>query len=254
MDTPTTVTGFYIGLDLGQAADYSALVVNERAQIIETGRTTVYHRIRWLHRYPLGTAYPAIVESVGRVLAQLPEARDKPELWIDQTGVGRGVSDIFRAAGMRPVCVSITGGTAVNRVVWDDIRVPKRELASVTQAVLQTGRVTIAADLPFARVLEDELSNFRVKITTTGNETFEGRSGVHDDLVLALAIALWAAEKRNAVAGASMLELAAREMDAYHAANGGKPAPIPRTYAPGSVEYAAQQAALEAAKDSENND
>ena len=253
MDTSPVITGFYVALDLGQAADFSALAVNERGQVIEGGTTAVHHRIRYLHRYPLGTPYPAVVESTRKILAQLPEARDKPELWIDQTGVGRGVADIFRAAGMRPVCVSITGGTTTNRIAWDDIRIPKRELASVTQAVLQTGRVTVAADLPFARVLEDELANFRVKITVTGNETFEGRSGVHDDLVLSLAISVWAAERRNMVPGGAMLELAAREMDAYHKQTGGKPTPIAKTYQPGSVEHAQQQAELAAKNANEIN-
>ena len=43
-----------------------------------------------------------------------------------------------------------------------------------------------------ANTLTSELLNFKVKITTVGNETFESwRERDHDDLVLALACALW---------------------------------------------------------------
>lgn len=235
-----------MAVDLGQAADYTAVAVNERAQITEAGKVVVHHQIRYLHRYQLGTPYPEIVESVGRLCAQLPEARDKPELWVDGTGVGKAVLDIFRSAGMSPIGVSITGGATVNRLSHNDIRIPKRELASVTQAVLQTGRITIAHDLPFAKTLEDELANFRVRISSAGSESFEGRSGVHDDLVLSLAIALWAAEKRDAVAGAGWLELARRELDQYHESRGGKPERIAKTWAVNSVEWCAEQARIAA--------
>lgn len=232
-------TGYYIAVDLGQAADYTAVVVNERAQAFEAGKTVVHHRIRYLHRYALGTTYPTVVDSVRKLLAQLPEMPQKPELLIDQTGVGRAVGDIFREAGMHPVGISITGGSSVNRVSQYDIRVPKRELASITQAILQTGRIAIAHDVPFAQTLEDELSNFKVRITQTGSEQFEGRTGVHDDLVLALAIALWSAEGRHSAPGMALLELARRELQSIQ---GDKPTPIARTYQPGSVEWAAEQA------------
>jgi hypothetical protein len=40
--------------------------------------------------------------------------------------------------------------------------------------------------------------NFRVKITTNANDTYEAwREGQHDDLVLGLSMACWYAERRN---------------------------------------------------------
>ena len=68
-------------------------------------------------------------------------------------------------------------------------------LAAVTatlQALLSSGRLKIAAELPLAEVLKRELLHFKVKITVAGNETFEAwRERDHDDLVLALALALY---------------------------------------------------------------
>ena len=41
-----------------------------------------------------------------------------------------------------------------------------------------------------------ELQNFQVKITLSANETFGSwREGIHDDLVLAVSLAAWWAEK-----------------------------------------------------------
>jgi hypothetical protein len=49
--------------------------------------------------------------------------------------------------------------------------------------------------LPEARTLQRELETIKVKMTQAGNEQFESwRDRDHDDLVLAVAIASWAAE------------------------------------------------------------
>jgi hypothetical protein len=57
---------YYIGLDLGQARDYTALVVLERP--VSSGGC--YH-LHYLQRFQLGTSYPAIVPMVGRLVAML---------------------------------------------------------------------------------------------------------------------------------------------------------------------------------------
>lgn len=54
---------FFIGLDLGQAHDYSALCVIEKINNSKTSKTASYH-VRHLERFQLGTSYPAIVERV----------------------------------------------------------------------------------------------------------------------------------------------------------------------------------------------
>jgi hypothetical protein len=68
--------------------------------------------------------------------------------------------------------------------------VPKRELVSVAQVALQTGRLKIAASLAEAATLTNELMNFKVKISLeTAHDSYGAwREGTHDDLVLALAL------------------------------------------------------------------
>ena len=123
-------------------------------------------------------------------------------LIVDATGVGRPVVDAFRAAGFaRPgvalVAILITGGDAVpyDRAsgYW---RVPKRDLVGILAVLLQTRRLKVAAALPHAPTLLTELQNVRVKIDPqTAHDSYSAwREADHDDLVLAVALAVWRGE------------------------------------------------------------
>jgi hypothetical protein len=177
---------FFVGLDLGQSQDYTAV------SVIESKEGT--YQIRHLQRFRLGTSYPDVVVHVQRMMEQLPEAR----LVVDNTGVGRPVVDLFRIAGLPLVPVTITGGNAVNheKGVWF---VPKRDLVGALSVAFQTGTLKIAESLPDAKTLVDELLNFKVKINVkTAHDSYEAwREGVHDDLVLAVAMGLWWAVRQG---------------------------------------------------------
>ena len=139
-----------------------------------------------------------MVERVGGLIARLPDRRDRPELYVDATGVGRPVVDMMKARGLRPVGISITAGNDVLRRASDDVRIPKRVLASLMQVVLQGRRLRIAEEMELTPTLRGELEGFKAKININGGETFEAwRENVHDDLVLAAAIAVWGAENRQ---------------------------------------------------------
>ncbi len=213
-ETEAEPTGFVVGVDLGQARDYTAVVVNERLQATRTitqserpglpswdrtqQKNVVYHRLTFLHRFQLGTSYPDVVEAVQRILIQLPERKDKADLVVDATGVGRPVLDTMREKGLKPIGITITGGVDVTEKAWDDIRVPKRSLAATMQVLLQTKRLKIAAGMDLTPLLTRELETFKVKININGSEAFEAwREQDHDDLVLAAALAAWQAENRK---------------------------------------------------------
>jgi hypothetical protein len=150
-----------------------------------------------LERMPLGTSYVGVVQHVARLLAKLPA---RTELAIDLTGVGRPVADMFGAAGMSPTLVLITGGTSET---YDGgiVGVPKLALVSRLQALLHQSRLKIHRDLAEAATLVRELQDFRVEFTAAGSITFNARTGRHDDLVLALAIATWRAYGGGPAAG-----------------------------------------------------
>ena len=70
----------------------------------------------------------------------------------------------------------------------------KIELVSVLQVLLQSRRLRIAGGLEHAATLEEELRTFRVK--TAANETFESwHERDHDEILMALGVAVWHAEK-----------------------------------------------------------
>jgi len=225
---------FIIGLDLGQSQDYTAIAVVERvfpplpkpkapyepltycgsgetdnvngdwrqdgavvALPPEDTRAASYH-VRHLERPALGTKYPAIVVRVKALLATPPLTLHTP-LVIDRTGVGRPVTDLFEGQGVRPYAITITGGDEVIRE-GRHTKVPKRELVSTLVAVFQTERLKIAAGLAEGPVLVNELTNFKVKVNlATGHDSYEAwRESLHDDLVLAVALAVWYGEHANA--------------------------------------------------------
>src|SRR5262245_36527098 len=92
--------------------------------------------------------------------------------------------------------MTITGGQAVT-VTEDGLHhVPKKELVTCRQLLLQGRRLKVARILPEADTLVKELQHFEVKVTASAHEVFgTWREGLHDDLVLAVALACWWAER-----------------------------------------------------------
>jgi hypothetical protein len=189
---------YVVGLDLGQAADFTALAVVEAVTGDEKGGSPGEgtYQVRHLERFPLKTTYPAIVERVQQLTSTLQKEDPHVRLIVDHTGVGAAVVDLLVKADLSPIAITITGGDQVTHEgrLW---RVPKRDLVAVLAVAFQSGRLKIARDLPESATLVNELLNFKVKINlATAHDSYEAwRSGQHDDLVLAVALAVWAARK-----------------------------------------------------------
>jgi hypothetical protein len=193
----------FAGLDLGQAKDFSALAIIECVRTItnegEKDEITALNCIH-LQRWQLRTPYPAIVADVVRMINNLDPflyPKEKTTLAIDATGVGAPVVDLFKReqihATLKPI--QIVGGANVSEE-FGMTRVPKRDLVSVVQVGLQNRTFKIASSLPEADILSRELQNFTVKITDSANDVYGAwREGTHDDLVLAVALALWCANR-----------------------------------------------------------
>ncbi len=213
-------TPYYVGIDLGQARDYTAIAtIEEQLWVpLATARSAQWtspasihqalveqslcvDRYTWPDKPPLhlralhrfrGVAYPRIVDDVVRMIAQPPYATAGVTVVIDGTGVGAAVVDLFRAAGIGIVAVQIHGGDSVTKGKGT-VRVPKRDLAGSLQSVLQTQRLVIAAGLEHAQTFKAEAQNFKMKIhPETAHDSYSAwREADHDDLVLAVAMATW---------------------------------------------------------------
>jgi hypothetical protein len=194
---------YFIGLDLGQSHDFTAIAVVERAVLkkefdaaLWAFRKEVQLQLRHLERVPIGTPYPDVVRRAVEI-TRSPKLTGPVHLAVDNTGVGVAVVDMLRDARPNAVLlpVTITAGDTENACQGAH-RVPKRNLIVGLQVLLQQGGLRIAADLKDAPTLLAELMAMQVKVSAAGNEQLAAwREGTHDDLVFAVALAIWAVGK-----------------------------------------------------------
>jgi hypothetical protein len=186
---------FYMGLDLGQRHDPTAIAVVERIELAQAWQATEFHslRVRHLERVPLGTPYPGVVARVREIVRKIGDCA----LAVDSTGVGAPVVDMLRAAriGCDIAAVTITGGEKQrnNGTEWS---VPKRDLLSLVQVLLERSELRLAKGLRELGPLVRELTDVRSTTRTNGRERLGADGcGEHDDLVIALALACWRARR-----------------------------------------------------------
>ena len=208
---------FVIGVELGQVSDVMAIAVLESLTLpflrSEETRTEgwvhsrpvyqapdgtevrehppVNFALRYLERFPVGSSYTEIRERVEVLARDL----SGPAVVLDATGVGTAAVTLFRASSLYITTVTLVAGDQ-SAHDGSDYRVPKKDIVSVTQVLLQTGRLKIARPLPHAKLLARELVNFRSRVRAqTAESQLDWRERANDDLVLALAIATWQAER-----------------------------------------------------------
>lgn len=112
---------------------------------------------------------------------------------MDSTGVGRPVIDLLnrsygdgRLGEWWPTPITITGGERSS-----GLHVVKHDLIAAVALALEHGELKISPDLPAADALRAELRDFHARRSQSGHVTFEAASRARDDLVIALALALW---------------------------------------------------------------
>lgn len=196
---------YYLGVDFGSQQDYTALVLVKRNEVVKARQdvsgilrqedvTTEYHLI-FMERIELGTAYYLIIERIKSILRD-EELRGETIVIPDASGVGIPIVQMMRREGVGPIApVTIHGGTATSRSEVG-FNVPKRDLVSALVMVVQSKRMKIAADIKYRAQLVHEMQSFTIKTTQKGSDTYEAlMEKDHDDLVMALAMAIWYAER-----------------------------------------------------------
>lgn len=192
-----------VSCDLASMGDYTAIssVDFTATPVVVRG----LERMRGVPYVAVAPGTPGVVERVSEVVdivgrrvhglapdAELtPEQRKAVPLVLDKTGVGQAIFDLFVARGLKPVGITITGGNKVNPAPGG-FNVPKRDLVFALVALFQTGNIKIAAQPAETQALVNELTNFKMKISQAGRDTYEAwRESQHDDLVLSVAMAAW---------------------------------------------------------------
>jgi hypothetical protein len=210
-----------IGYDVGQVRDPSALVV---AEAVPTPSGRVAHaspcdagssvprgasfcndrcrdelidlfRIHDLGRLGLGVRYPEQVVAVREVIARMNARKVAPYLFVDCTGVGRPVVDLLRegldGADFCLSAVTLTGGTNLrpSNIGNPEVSVGKELLVSRLQVLLDRERILLPDDKE-SRALVRELQDFELRASASGMTSGAFKTGSHDDLAIALGLAV----------------------------------------------------------------
>ena len=195
---------YYIGLDLGKDRDFSAVAIVERFEQRLNTRdpvTFAFHKrisitVRHAERIRLGTSYPQVGNRIEQIISALPMSNSR-HLIPDATGVGSPVVDMLKRARLNatitPVVITGADQESESKGTW---RVPKRNLIEGLQIMIQSDELQFAGGMPGLPALLRELAAVRRWVSNNGHEVYGARkSGEHDDLVLAVALACWRVRK-----------------------------------------------------------
>jgi hypothetical protein len=210
-------TRLVMGVDLGQSVDPTAICVIEHCEgVIDEGSEWERHcgltgglglqkkkaerwRVGHMERLALGTKYGDVVRHVAGLLAA-PQLQADPsknqnacELVIDAGGVGRGVAEMFTDAGLNPMCVQMTGGMKTNWARKNTWNVPTHELITLLDARINHDRfpLTFSKHLPEGEAFKQEIADFTRSVQAAGRMRYEAREGKHDDMIMAVSMAVW---------------------------------------------------------------
>jgi len=191
---------YFVGVDLGQKRDHSAVAVVERVDRRRAFQATTTERllVRFAERMALGTPYPIVVERVRRIV-QSNALAGNCALAVDATGVGAPVVDMLRAArlGCELTAVTITGGErGTHSGHATNGSVPKKDLIAEVQVLLESGQLKIGDVREGGRLMQ-ELGGMKMSVSGAGRARMGADGpGEHDDLAIALALACWRAKRR----------------------------------------------------------
>src|SRR5215472_7401862 len=144
-------------------------------------------RIGLLERLALHTPYPAIAARISDIVRRLP--RGHTTVIVDRTGA-HAAYDMLVEKGLSPIGLTISGGDSVH---WDGrcVTVPKMRLLTGLLSICHRDELEISERLRDYVELRRQLQNIGTMATDAGTgETWRARRG-HDDLVIAVSMAVW---------------------------------------------------------------
>lgn len=195
------VTGysrFQIAADLGQANDYSAVVVikDQALPIVDDDKIIIGPRERtvvYADRFR-GVSYVDVVDHLIR-LKNAPPFGGKSELAIDGTSIGRVVSDMLWDQSIDHKAVQMTGGQDWTRK-GRYVNAGKTFMIENLAVLFAAGEISFAHDLPLRQEIEEDLASFTTATTAAGNQiiTQSRSSAGHGDLGIALIVGAFASQ------------------------------------------------------------
>jgi len=157
---------YYGGLDLGKLKDNSVLAVVRAGEPV---------RLVYLKEFRLGTSYPEVIGDVVEVDRELKLRK----LLVDRSGIGEAVVDELREEG-----VDSAEGAFFTR--------PKKvEYLAYMKLMMQRDRFK----MPYDQKLISQMNEQRYEYSPSGQIRFWHPPSGHDDLLWAVALALWATKR-----------------------------------------------------------
>jgi hypothetical protein len=209
-----------IGVELGSRLENTAISVTERVyaetgerfnrvltshpygrSVITEERVRAEYHLRHLERRQPPVFYRSVADRVGEIAARLGDGM----VVVDMTRVGRPVyrnivDAVNKAIGEAKVstvfgAVTVTGiAGGVSHSPGAGWLVPRRDLVTAALLLFEDDSLKIAESLDLAPTLIEEFTNFKLK--PDPKDDLEGwRLAANDNLVLAVAISTWAAER-----------------------------------------------------------
>jgi hypothetical protein len=208
---------YHLGCDLGKENDFTAVCfLQKRTPLDKYSRRNGHpsYEVLTMKRFPLKTSYVSIVSEISNRLKHSPfdswqdfrgithPARIPTYLTFDKTGTGAAVAELLkndafldsRLDDLR--AVNITAGREVNETS-DALNIPKRDLIMATLISFERGFIEFAGNMPELPTLINELQNFEMKFTAKGNDSYSAKGANHDDMIIALSLAVWSARNTD---------------------------------------------------------
>ncbi|MBC7385523.1 MAG: hypothetical protein H7301_05070 [Cryobacterium sp.] len=148
---------FVVGLDLAKQVDFTVMIALDAS----SGECVYYRRV---NKVP----YLEILPDAARLCERLNHAT----LIYDATGVGSGLSELVDRLGISTRPFVFTNSS-------------KQELINKLAVSIERNEII----LPNIQTVRKELSSFTYGVSRTGKIVFESGAGIHDDIVMALALA-----------------------------------------------------------------
>ena len=193
---PVSSKPIRVGVDFGFVHDPTTVVVVE--PFLEEdwegmkSEPFVCFRVRRAERLSLNLTAQEVVDRITEIVAKLRRKLYRVEVFCDATGVGQAVKDFLapaiRREGAYLVPVVITSGET-ERYEKGTRYIPKASLVQRLAVLFSQERIVIPSE---ETELVRELENFRRLVSdTTRKPKYEAAPGEYDDLVIALALAVW---------------------------------------------------------------
>jgi hypothetical protein len=205
MDKPRMVNlnSFHIGVDLGQRVDHTGVVVVEQQVVVGSVRNPVTYEfnrerrmvVRLVERVKLGQGFQEIVGEVERLTQAAEFGGGLVTTTVDATGMGVVVTEDLRRRKLRGELypVVITGGLE-GKYQSGFYPTPRTELLLGVQKAFEQQGLEVAKGVRQWAGLMEEMKAMR-KVQSVRGPRFE-TLGKHDDLVFALALALFGLRQR----------------------------------------------------------